>query len=26
VKAIIDDKHVKNLFKLKPIPHFEYKA
>ena len=23
-KAIIDDKHVKNLFKLKPIPHFEY--
>ena len=25
VKAVIDDKHVKNLFKLKPIPHFEYK-
>ncbi len=25
VKALIDDKHVKNLFKLKPIPHFEYK-
>ena len=24
VKAIIDDKHLKNLFKLKPIPHFEY--
>jgi NAD+ synthase len=24
VKARIDDKHVKNLFKLKPIPHFEY--
>ena len=24
-KASIDDKHVKNLFKLKPIPHFEYK-
>ena len=23
-KALIDDKHVKNLFKLKPIPHFEY--
>ena len=23
-KARIDDKHVKNLFKLKPIPHFEY--
>lgn len=22
-KALIDDKHVKNLFKLKPIPHFE---
>ena len=22
-KARIDDKHVKNLFKLKPIPHFE---
>ena len=26
VKARIDDKHIKNLFKLKPIPHFEYKA
>ncbi len=26
VKAIIDDKHAKNLFKLKPIPHFEYKT
>ena len=25
-KAKIDDKHVKNLFKLKPIPHFEYHA
>ena len=24
VKALIDDKHAKNLFKLKPIPHFEY--
>ena len=24
VKAIIDDKHVRNLFKLQPIPHFEY--
>ena len=23
-KALIDDKHRKNLFKLKPIPHFEY--
>lgn len=23
-KALIDDKHLKNLFKLKPIPHFEY--
>ncbi len=23
VKALIDDKHEKNLFKLKPIPHFE---
>ncbi len=22
-KALIDDKHKKNLFKLKPIPHFE---
>ena len=25
VKALIDDKHAKNLFKLKPIPHFEYR-
>ena len=25
VKAIIDDKHAKNLFKLKQIPYFEYK-
>jgi len=25
-KASIDDKHVKNLFKLLPIPHFDYKA
>ena len=24
VKARIDDKHVRNLFKLQPIPHFEY--
>lgn len=24
VKERIDDKHQKNLFKLKPIPHFEY--
>ena len=24
-KAVFDDKHVKNLFKLKPIPHFEFK-
>ena len=24
-KALIDDKHRKNLFKLKPIPHFEYR-
>lgn len=24
VKAIIDDKYVKNLFKLKPIPYFDY--
>jgi len=24
VKARIDDRHRKNLFKLKPIPHFEY--
>jgi NAD+ synthase len=23
-KARIDDKHAKNLFKLLPIPHFEY--
>ena len=23
-RRLIDDKHVKNLFKLKPIPHFEY--
>ena len=23
-KARIDDKHVKNLFNLQPIPHFEY--
>ena len=23
-KVLIDDKHVKNLFKLKPIPHFEW--
>ena len=23
-KARIDDKHVKNLFKLQPIPHFDY--
>lgn len=22
IKAIIDDKHVKNMFKLEPIPHF----
>ena len=22
-KALIDDKHAKNLFKLKPIPHFD---
>ena len=26
IKAKIDDKHVKNLFKLKPIPHFDYYA
>ncbi len=26
VKAVIDDKHTKNLFKMKPIPHFEYKV
>ena len=26
IKAKIDDKHVKNLFKLKPIPHFDYNA
>ena len=25
-KASIDDKHVKNLFKLLPIPHFDYNA
>ena len=25
-KAVIDDKHIKNLFKLQPIPHFDYKA
>lgn len=25
IKAHIDDKHVKNLFKLKPIPHFNWK-
>ena len=25
-KAAIDDKHVKNLFKLQPIPHFDYNA
>ena len=25
VKSIIDDKHIKNLFKLKPIPYYEYK-
>ena len=25
-KATIDDKHVKNLFKLQPIPHFDYKS
>ena len=25
-KASIDDKHAKNLFKLQPIPHFEYNA
>ena len=25
VKALIDDKHAKNLFKLKPIPFFAYK-
>ena len=24
VKALIDDRHEKNLFKLKPIPHFDY--
>ena len=24
IKEKIDDKHVKNLFKLLPIPHFEY--
>jgi len=26
IKAIIDQKHVNNIFKLEPIPHFEYKA
>ena len=26
VKALIDRKHELNLFKLKPIPHFEYHA
>lgn len=26
LKAVIDDKHAKNLFKLKPIPYFEYKT
>ena len=26
IKAKIDDKHVKNLFKLQPIPHFDYHA
>ena len=25
-KAMIDDKHVKNLFKLQPIPHFDYEG
>lgn len=25
-KARIDHKHETNLFKLKPIPHFEYEA
>ena len=25
-KALIDDKHAKNLFKLLPIPHFDYNA
>ena len=25
-KAVIDDKHAKNLFKLQPIPHFDYKV
>ncbi len=25
-KTSIDDKHAKNLFKLQPIPHFEYNA
>ena len=24
IKAIIDEKHVNNIFKLEPIPHFEY--
>ena len=26
IKDSIDDKHVKNLFKLQPIPHFDYNA
>ncbi len=26
IKAKIDDKHVKNLFKLQPLPHFDYHA
>ena len=25
-RALIDEKHRRNLFKLQPIPHFEYKA
>ena len=25
IKALIDDKHQKNLFKLQPIPHFEFR-
>ena len=24
IKAIIDEKHVNNIFKLEPIPHFDY--
>lgn len=24
IKAIIDEKHVNNIFKLEPIPHFKY--